>query len=227
MNIIKQKAMILRKKGYTYLEINKALDNEIPKSTLSGWCKNIILTNEQKNRIKAINLSKLLIAQQKSVLSKRSKRNKYLELLKSKNLFLLKEIDRNILKIILSILYICEGAKWKSHRGIMFGNSDPDMIRFFIFLLINCYHVNKNSIRCRVSYRADQDIKVLERFWSRATGIPLIHFFKTKPDPRTIGKITKKSNYKGVCVVTCKGTDIQLELETIARLLFSYNGPVA
>jgi len=33
------------------------------------------------------------------------------------------------------------------------------------------------------------------------------------------GKKTQKADYKGVCVITCAGAKIQLELEEIANLL--------
>ncbi len=225
---IKQKAINLRRKGYTFTEIEKTLGIIIPKSTLSGWCKEITLTSKQKDRIIKLNLAKLHIAQQKSVISSQKRNRAFLDLLRFRNQYLLKRLDIDTQRIILSIIYICEGAKWKSHRGIMFGNSDPKMIRFFIFLLMHCFpKINLNDLRCRVSYRADQDIKALENYWAKITGISLNHFFKTKPDPRTIGRTTKKPDYKGVCVVTCRGTDIQLELETIAKLLFEYTGPVA
>ena len=74
-------------------------------------------------------------------------------------------------------------------------------------------------MKCRISYRADQNIKSLQNYWSRLTGISLKNFYKTIPDPRTIGKPTKKKDYKGVCVVTCAGSHIQLELEAIPAIV--------
>ena len=74
-------------------------------------------------------------------------------------------------------------------------------------------------LKCRVSYRTDQNINEIEEYWSTITNISRENFYKTKPDPRTKGKKTKKVDYKGVCVLTCAGAKIQLELEEIAKLL--------
>jgi len=76
------------------------------------------------------------------------------------------------------------------------------------------------ELRCRVSYRADQDITALNRYWSSVSGIKLVNFYKSVPDPRTVGKKTINSGYKGVCVVSClKSTKIQLELGAIADIV--------
>jgi len=53
----KIKAQNLRRKGYSYSKIQKIID--IPKSTLSGWCRDIALTEDQalklfKNKLKGI-----------------------------------------------------------------------------------------------------------------------------------------------------------------------------
>ena len=74
-------------------------------------------------------------------------------------------------------------------------------------------------MKCRICYRADQDIEILEKFWSKSTGIPLGNFYKTKPDARTIGKPTKKLDYKGVCVIMGSTTKVQLELELVAKMI--------
>ena len=87
----------------------------------------------------------------------------------------------------------------------------------YIELLKTCYGIERDKLHCRVQYRADQVIDKLEHFWSKKTGIPRKNFYKTKPDPRTVGKTTKNFGYKGVCVVSCGGTKIQLELEGLAK----------
>ncbi len=117
------------------------------------------------------------------------------------------------------MLHLGEGAKWKSHRGLMLGSSDPDIIRLYIKLLKICYGKKNTDMRCRISYRADQDINELETYWSKITNISRSNFYKTRPDPRTVGKPTKNKDYKGVCVITSSGTDIQLELESIAKII--------
>lgn len=86
-------------------------------------------------------------------------------------------------------------------------------------LLKRCCGIEVGEARCRISYRADQDPDYLEDFWSNLTKILRTNFYKTKPDPRTVGKPTLRSDYKGVCALTRKGTDIQLELQAIADII--------
>jgi hypothetical protein len=74
-------------------------------------------------------------------------------------------------------------------------------------------------LKCRISYRADQDLNELQKFWASITGINIDKFYKTKPDPRTVGKPTRKSDYKGVCAIYCAGSRIQLELQVIADII--------
>jgi hypothetical protein len=52
------------------------------------------------------------------------------------------------------------------------------------------------------------------------TNIPERLFYKARIDPRTIGKETKNKNYKGVLRIDYLSTRTQLDLETLANLIF-------
>ncbi len=216
INRVKQ----LRKRGKTYSEIQKIVNRHIPKSTLSYWCKDIPLPLGFQRRIKEYGKFNLNKARTIALAVIKVKREIFLKNLQERNQYLIKKVDRDIQKMLLAILYYCEGAKWKSHSGLQLGSSDPELIKFYLNLLRECYDIDHDRLRCRMGYRADQNIDKLQKFWSKITKVPLNHFFKTKPDPRSIGKKTKKKNYKGVCVVSYGDTKIQLELETIAKILF-------
>ena len=69
--------------------------------------------------------------------------------------------DILVLKMILSVLYLGEGTKWKGHSGMVLGSSDPNIILLYIKLLEICYGINHKKLKCRVSYRADQNLKSL------------------------------------------------------------------
>jgi len=219
---LKKQVRDLRVKGRTYSEIKTSLKIKIPKSTLSNWCNGIILPKWYQGKINALNLMNSEKARKIALLTNKIKREILIKQLRNSNKYLSQKIkDKDVLKIILAILYLAEGAKWKSHRGLMLGNTDPTIIKLYIRLLRKCYNIKSENLKCRISYRADQDIVSLQKYWSRLTSIPLKNFYKTKSDPRTIGKPTKKKNYKGVCVLTCKGTNIQLELEMIPMLIMA------
>lgn len=219
---LKEQVRNLRTKGKTYSEIETSLKIKMPKSTLSNWCKNIILPRWYQGKIDALNLMNSEKARKLALLTNKIKREILIKQLRNSNKYLSQKIkDKDVLKIILAILYLAEGAKWKSHRGLMLGNTDPTIIKLYIRLLQKCYNIKPKNLKCRISYRANQNIISLQKYWSRLTSIPMENFYKTKPDPRTIGKPTKKKNYKGVCVLTCKGTNIQLELEMIPTLIMA------
>ncbi len=219
-NKTRESVRLLRSKGRTYSEILKSLSISIPKSTLSDWCKKVIMPLWYENRVKEMNAANLTIAQKRARIGNEIKNNNIIENLKIKNKKIPQILkNRYILRMLLSILHLGEGAKWKSHRGLMLGSSSSDIIILYIKLLNLCYGISLDKLKCRISYRADQDLKSLEKYWSNVTGISLKNFYKSKPDPRTIGKKTRYSEYKGVCVIMCGGTIIQKELELIPLLI--------
>lgn len=218
----RNKIIKLRKKGKSYSEIQKILNNRIPKSTLSYWCNKLILDKNSLHRLEKMKQRNLIKARVLAVLQNKKKQEMLLKEIENgishmKNM----TSNKDILKMLLAFLHLGEGAKWKSHRGLMLGSSDPTIIQLYMKFLKICYGIDKDKLRCRISYRADQDIRKLERYWAKITGVSLNNFYKTIPDPRTIGKVTRRKDYKGVCVVTCSGTRIQLELEMIPKIILA------
>ncbi len=214
-----EKVRKLRSGGKTYTEIRQALNLSMPKSTLSNWCQGVILPNWYTAKIRELNRKSFKKAQIMAWASVRRKRELFLDKVWQEATKVIKKLNLENLKIVLAMLYLGEGAKWKGHSGLLLGSSDPQVILLYISLLEKCYKIKPSQLKCRISYRADQNIRKLEKYWSDITGIPKENFYKTKPDPRTKGKKTKKNDYKGVCVITCAVSHIQLELEEIAKIL--------
>lgn len=210
----------LRARGKTYSEIKKELEISVPKSTLSSWCQKITLPDWYIKKVETLNHKNLSKGRAIALVSNALKHEKLLLFLKEKNKNISEKVkDPDVLKAILSILYLGEGSKWKSHRGLNLGSSDPNIIKLYIKLLHLCYSITPSVLKCRVGFRADQNIKQLQKYWSRISGISLKNFYKTISDPRTVGKPTKNKDYKGVCVISCGGTDKQLELELIPKMI--------
>lgn len=218
----KLRAIELRKQGFTYGEIRKCLNVKIPKSTLSIWFKGLHISLKAQTRLNSVISFKIKKANTAALLANRKKREIYLKGIINRILCLKKylesEKDTDIAKIILAVLYLGEGAKGK-RRSFMLGNSDPKIIKLFLKLLRKCYPIDENKFRCTLQCRADQDIKTLEIFWSNITGIPLSQFYKARIDPRTIGKKSKKPEYKGVCRIDYFSADIYTEVEKIIEII--------
>lgn len=220
----KNRAKQLRRAGKTYSEIQKKLKQHIPKSTLSNWCKDVKLPKEYQERIRKIVLKNAHKGRAVALVVNRIKRERYLAGLRERNKMFFGEInkitEKKLEKAALAMLYIGKGTKWKNNRGLKLGNSNSNIIRIYLRLLKKIYGIEPSDLKCQVLYRADQNLDKLQRYWSKVTGIPLKNFYKTRPDPRTVGKKIRKKEYKGVCVILGGGTEIQLELEMIPEILF-------
>lgn len=215
---LKKEATALRKTGKTYSEIIKKLKVPIPKSTLSLWCKNIIFSSKHRERIAEIIKKNLDRGRSIVLISNKIKREKYLQEVYSRVSHLGRLIkNKDIAKISLAMLYLGEGAK--TRNSIMLGNSDPAIISLFLRLLRYCYKIDEGKFRCTLQCRADQDIQRLEKFWSDITSIPPNKFYKARVDPRTIGKISKNPEYKGVCRIDYFSADIFNELTKVIEAL--------
>jgi len=217
--LLKQQILELRRQGKTYGEIKSIVKINIPKSTLSNWCKNILLSQDQRDRINRLTNDNLVRARLLAVQVNKVKRIKYLETVDKRIKHIPKLVrNKNVAKVTLAILYLGEGAKSKKDY-LMFGNSDPAVINLFLSLLRYSYTLDERKFRCTVQCRADQNIKKLEKFWIKVTNIPYSQFYKTQIDPRTIGKPSKKPNYKGVCRVEYFSADLAIELSRLSRAI--------
>lgn len=217
---LRKEATRLRKEGKTYLEIASSLGMAIPKSTLSYWCNKIILSPKAKKRLEY--KSKVSIQKARSVALKinKERREIYLQSVIERNRYLQETAqNKDTAKLMLAMLYLGEGGKTPQRASVLFGNADPVIISLFLKLLRYCYDIDENKFRCTLQCRADQNIRKLEKFWSKTTRISPNQFYKARIDLRSIGKPTKKSHYKGVCRIDYFSADIFTELTKIAELV--------
>jgi len=218
--LLKEKVIKLRELGKTYPEINNEIGFSTPKSTLSYWCKNVKLADYYKQKIKEKNRKNLEKARNLAKISKEIKKNEHFQFIINKYKHLGKILNnRDVAKIALAMLYLGEGSK--INRGsLMFGNSNPNIVYLFLYLLRKCYDLDESKFRCTLQCRADQNIQELEQFWSKKTNIPLKQFYKARIDPRTIGMVSKNKEYKGVCRIDYFSANINQELNQIAKILY-------
>jgi len=191
----KQKSIRLRRQGKTYSEIMSLIPN-LPKSTLSGWLKNVNLTKEEKERLfenikKKNNSSRL-----KGFLTRRRK-------IKEGNRIIVFEAKKEFPKLskdpfflIGLALYWAEGNK--KPPNFQFTNSDPIMIRAIIKWLKRFCGISKKEIKIRLFIHKIYAHENCKKFWSQITGLSLSQFQKTIYK-LTQHKIKKNPDYKG-CV---------------------------
>jgi len=215
----KSRATQLRQTGKTYGEIRRIIKEPIPKSTLSYWFHYLVLTKQCQEKLNKTALKNIQKARLKALSVNKVKRENYVQNVRNRVSCLLPKIkDKGVAKIALAMLFLGEGGK-TAKGSVVFGNSDPVVIKIFLSLLRYCYKINESRFRCTLQCRADQNIGQLEKFWSLITKIPPLQFYKARVDPRTIGKPSKNPNYKGVCRIDYFSGDLYLELKQIIEVI--------
>ncbi len=217
-----QEVRCLRSEGKTYGEINKKLQLNVPKSTLSEWCKSVALPANYAERIDKLNKINLHKGQVIALEINRIKREELIKSIDKANLSISQTINSSATaKVALAMLCLGEASKSRSSPSFYFGNSDPKIIVLFIELMKFCFAYNIKKVRCTVQCRADQNVCELESYWQDITKIPKEFFYLTRVDPRTKGKPTKRTDYKGVLRIDYFDSRVRLELESLASLIYN------
>ena len=171
---IKQKAIGLRKEGYSYNYIMKHVP--VTKSTLSEWLHDIPFTPNQ-HTLDTIGKAHIASGVYKHGIKVKSLERA--ELQAQKDIGNLS--DRDIMMLGLGV-YIGEGNK--AYNITKITNSDPRIINFAIKWFTNTFGVNINQIKIRLHLYPDNNEKECVEYWSKYTTIPSHQFFKSGIDRR-------------------------------------------
>lgn len=212
----KEEAIKLRKSGKSLRFIESRLN--IPKSTLNGWFRGLILSKSASNRIEAKRLRLLSQGRVKAVKWHNLQKSNRLKLAyqeATKLLYKIQNKDQSIIELALSLLYLGEGSK--KQVGLALGNSDPLILQFYILILRNIYQIPLTKLRAELHLRADQNAVQLIRYWSKQLDLPIQNFYTVTHDYRTEGKPTY-SSYHGVCLIRCGYANLQRKLIFLSRM---------
>jgi hypothetical protein len=210
---LKPTAIKMRKTGCSIRDIEKTLN--IPRSTLSGWFKNIKLTKKQKEQLQKNWKRGLIKARKKAAIWHKTQKQQRISQAKKEATSTLSKIDtknKQILELALSMLYLGEGDKTKETN---MGSSNPFILKFFIRSLKILFDVNPSDITCQLHLRNDQNKKELIQYWSKELGIAPNKFNAWK-DKRT-AKSKTYPDYKGVCIVRCGNIAIQRRIVYLSK----------
>lgn len=226
---LKEQAINLRISGQSYRQISSDLN--VARSTLNGWLKNVILTEDQQQILHQRWLDGLerarLKAGQRSKLAKLNRINE--GLISAQQLLANITLNNLQLELFMAGLYLGEGFKKDNRFGL--GNANPDIVLLFVTLLRKLYPIKEEKLRGAVYGRADQNSAQLIHYWSSLLDIPANQFHKTQLDIRTVNKPTRE-NYFGVCTVSYNDSSIQRRILAISKEMIKYinkpnNGSVA
>jgi transposase len=160
-----EKAVRLRERGYSLKEVSKKI--EISKSTASLWLRNVSMTKEGVARLAGLSVA----GAEKAKLTKKNKKDRLLHKLNKDAEWTVSGIKfhKKNLRLFLALLYWCEGSK--TERRVVFMNSDPKMIKIFMFLIRGAYKLEEDKFSAFLHLHDYHNRREMINFWSDLTGI--------------------------------------------------------
>lgn len=211
---LKETAIILRQSGQSIKTIHHNLG--IPLSTLSGWLKDIEISDEHRDKLRQNKEDAWKRAHQKAADWHRTQ--KALRNLKAKqtaqDTLNHLEITDETLDLALAILLFGSNPR-KDSTPI--SSSNPKTLRFILTVFHHNYGIDLSTLRYDLSLRSDQDRDTLKEYWAKALAISPDQFKSINIDKRTAGKPTK-DDYKGVCIISFSSVAIQRKLRYLYTL---------
>lgn len=170
------KARILRGEGKSIKEVAKLVGAST--STVSGWCKDIRLTPEQISELERHARDPRYGRRLENSLKQHEEVVKRREAQKTKGIKEMGKLNKREFFLAGVALYWAEGFKKDSQAGL--ANLDPDMIRFFIKWLQDCfdYKIEDLSVRITINISHRYRIDKVREYWSGITGIAIESFQK-------------------------------------------------
>lgn len=208
----------LRSTGYSLKEISKKL--EISKSTASLWLSDFKLSPSALIRLE----NRKLIGRVRSSETKKRKREERESLIREEVVSFVDsiKITESHFKMFCALIYWCEGTK-NVNSGLTFVNSDPELIKSFLFFLRSSFDIDEKRLRVGLHLHGYHSHKKQIAFWSKVTEIPTSQFIRPYDKPNT-GK-RKKDNYPGCASIRYYDSQLAKKISFLAQeLLKKYGG---
>lgn len=181
----KQKAVELRKQGYSINDIRKKLN--VAKSSVSIWVRDVKLNNKQKQYLIDKGFRNDVVEKRKN--TRLTKENIKRQIIIDKARQDIKNLSKKELFLIGIIFYWAEGSK--TRRGVVeFANGDPNAIKVMMNFFKKICYVREEKFRGHIHIHQHLNVRRAENYWSEVSGIPLKQFFKT------YNKLNKSSKNK-------------------------------
>jgi len=174
---LRLKARELRKQGVSVNIIAKQLG--VSKGSASLWVRDIILSVEQLEKLRNSELKGAELGRLRSALLQKQRRLNLLKTFQEEGAREIGSLSKRELLLTGLALYWSEGSKKSGSFELC--NSDPKMIKFFLYWLNKCFSIPLEQVKCRVGinevHKERDDI--VRNYWSEITGVPLSRFTKT------------------------------------------------
>lgn len=173
----REKAIKLRSKGESVKEIAKKVG--VAKSTVSLWCRDIVLTPVQIERLHKRMVTMGYAGRMKGARMNYENRIKRIEQAEEKGKLVIGKLSERDLLIAAICLYWGEGSK--KSRQLAINNSDPEMMKFIVMVFKKIWKIKKSRFALHIGINEihrsrDEEIK---DYWSKIVKIPKEQFRKT------------------------------------------------
>ncbi len=191
----KKAATKMRRSGKSYAEILAAL--KIPKATLSDWFGQSDWSRDVRKKLTktASTVSTVRLRELNQIRGKNLKDAYHEAREEAQNEFV--ELKYNPLFIAGLMLYWGEGDKVTRHNTRL-TNTDPEMIRLFVFFLTHACQIPKERIKASVLVYPDLSTSRCLAYWSKASGVSSDNFTRCIA---IRGRHKTKRLPNGVCIV--------------------------
>lgn len=188
----KEKAILLRQKGYTYKEILAIVP--VAKSSLSLWLKDLPLTKSEKIALKnrksaSISRGRIKVA---GILHTRRLVREKAQWVEARDVF--KKYSNEPFFHTGLALYWAEGGKRTDQWQFM--NSDVDMQILMIKWLVTYAAIEKKDLRFRLYVHKAYQSEECDSWWAKKLLVRSSQFLKTIIKPSGLS-IKKRPNYRG------------------------------
>ena len=195
------RAIELRLQGKSYSQIKRVL--RVGKSTLSLWLRRYPLSEERLRELRDFNEQRIERFRN-TMRAKREKRCQEVYLREKKDLLPLTGKELFVAGLF---LYWGEGGK-TSRFGTSLSNTDPRVVKFFLYWLTNILKVPREKVVVRLHLYADMNERIEMDFWSSKLGLPLTQFKKPYIKKTTLRGLTYKTFGHGTCNLIVGGRDL-------------------
>ncbi len=188
--LLKEKSILMRKQGYSIKEISDLL--KVSKSSASLWVRKVSISDIAKQRlISRIQQGRYRSAEIKKQKSKeKSQKYNFDAKLRIGQL----DISKDAEMLLCVMLYWCEGIKDEKY-GIVFTNSDPNLVKLFIDLLVKHFDAKREKFKCLLHLHDYHIPEKQKKFWAQVLNLKLTQFKKHWLKPNTGKRL--RENYPG------------------------------
>ncbi len=192
----------LRRCGLSYREIARLIP--VSKGTLSGWCRDLVLTDTQTTRLRSIRPRQAQRNGVGNTLHRRALERG--QAIRDQAVEEARELGDDPFWVAGVVAYWSEGSK--RQKDVVFANSDPLLVRLFIDWARRYLKLEPDRFTAKLHLHAGQNEEERREFWSAVTCIPTSEFRKTFIKPEGTGH-RKNVLYNGTIQVrVTRSTDL-------------------